>query len=150
MSEQSSKDAPFVPTYLLYLLAAVSERASAQFHARVRQSGLRVPEWRVLSCLHDQDGEMITHLAEFALIEQSRLTRIIDQMDNRGFVTRRVDELDRRRVRVFLTRKGASIAEKLITEAKLHEHDLLTSAANINAATFKQHLRDLLDCLEQE
>ena len=33
----------FVDTYLLYLLAAASERASAQFHARVRQDGLRVP-----------------------------------------------------------------------------------------------------------
>ena len=43
----------FVPGYLLYLLAAASDAASAQFHAHVRTEGLRVPEWRVLACLND-------------------------------------------------------------------------------------------------
>ncbi len=49
----------FVSSYLLYLLAASSEAASHQFHLRVRELGLRVPEWRVLACLYDQDGLMI-------------------------------------------------------------------------------------------
>ena len=88
MKERS--DERFVSNYLLYLLAAASDAASAQFHERVREQGLRVPEWRVLACLVDNDGEMITRLAEFSLIEQSRLTRIIDQMDDKGWVTRRV------------------------------------------------------------
>ena len=33
--------APFVPNYLLYLLAAASEAASARFHSHVRTRGLR-------------------------------------------------------------------------------------------------------------
>ncbi|MCY0154110.1 MarR family winged helix-turn-helix transcriptional regulator [Hoeflea alexandrii] len=101
--------APFVPNYLLYLLAAASEAASARFHSHVRTRGLRVPEWRVMACLTDTDGSMVTELARYAMIEQSRLTKIIIQMDARGLVTRRSDPTDGRRVRVFLTPKAGPL-----------------------------------------
>ena len=99
----------FVADYLLYLLAAASDGASAQFHKTVRARGLRVPEWRVLACLFDRDGAMITHLARIALVEQSRLTRIIAQMEERGLVRRQSDPKDGRRVRVFLTPSGRAL-----------------------------------------
>ena len=95
------------------LLAAASEGASAEFHAKVREQGLRVPEWRVLAILVEQDGAMITRLAKFALMEQSRLTRIIDQMIERGLVRRAPDREDGRRVRIWLTPDGRRRAEAL-------------------------------------
>lgn len=137
----------FVSGYLLYLLAAASEAASAQFHARVREEGLRVPEWRVLACLHDRDGAMVTRLAQFALIEQSRLTKIIAQMEDRGIVTRRGDPEDRRRTRVYLTSEGRTLAEALVAEARRHEADLLNILAGSDGARIKQALRALIDRL---
>lgn len=137
----------FVSGYLLYLLAAASEAASAQFHARVREEGLRVPEWRVLACLHDRDGAMVTRLAQFALIEQSRLTKIIAQMEERGIVTRRGDPEDRRRTRVYLTPEGRALAEALVAEARRHEADLLNILAGSDGARIKQALRALIDRL---
>lgn len=137
----------FVSDYLLYLLAAASEAASAEFHARVREAGLRVPEWRVLACLLDSDGAMITHLAGLALVEQSRLTRIILQMETRGLVARRGDAADKRRVRVFLTEAGRSLAAGLVTEARAHETALIAALEGGDAARLKPALRTLLDTL---
>ena len=68
--QNSGQKAKFVNNYLLYLLAAASEKASGQFHAKVRKAGLRVPEWRVVACLYDSDKMMITELAELSLMEQ--------------------------------------------------------------------------------
>ncbi|RBI83675.1 MarR family transcriptional regulator [Rhodosalinus halophilus] len=135
----------FVPNYLLYLLAAASEAASAQFHAHVRAQGVRVPEWRVLACLADRDGEMVTRLAGYALIEQSRLTKIIAQMDAKGWVTRRGDSQDRRRVRVFLTEAGRALAERLVQDARAHEAQLLAKLEGGDAARIKQALATLID-----
>lgn len=118
--EEDSSGA-FVTDYTLFLLAAVSALASEEFHARVRAEGLRVPEWRVLACLADADGQMVTRLAALALIEQSRLTRIIAQMERRGLVIRRADPEDGRRVRVFLTDGGRALAGRLIAAARSHE-----------------------------
>ncbi|OED36964.1 MarR family transcriptional regulator [Chromatiales bacterium (ex Bugula neritina AB1)] len=144
---QTQDQEGFVSSYLLYLLAAASEAASSQFHQKVRACGLRVPEWRVIACLHDQDGEMITRLAEFALIEQSRLTRIIDQMHARGLLVRKPDTADKRRVRVYLTGRGKKLAKQLVADAKQHESALLSTLEKANGGDIKKSLRTLLDSL---
>lgn len=138
----------FVPDYLLYLLAAASEAASAQFHAQVRAKGVRVPEWRVLACLVDRDGEMVTRLAGYALVEQSRLTKIIAQMDAKGWVTRRGDAADRRRVRVYLTPAGRTLADRLVADARRHEAALLAKLEGGDAARIKQALATLIEELD--
>lgn len=139
----------FVENYLLYLLAAASEKASVEFHAQVRGRGVRVPEWRVLACLRDDDGAMITRLARFSLIEQSRLTRIVDGMADKGWVTRRADAGDGRRVRVWLTDAGRGLAEELVEAARTHEAALLGALEGSDAGRLKGALRVLLSRLEQ-
>ena len=137
----------FVSSYLLYLLAASSEAASHQFHARVRELGLRVPEWRVLACLYDQDGLMITQLARYSLMEQSRMTRIVDQMEKRGLVVRKSDEGDGRRVRVHLTEAGQKVSSDVVEEAREHERTLLSALQEVDAERIKPSLERLLDSL---
>lgn len=146
--EKKQADQPFVTSYLLYLLAAVSNRASTQFHAHARAAGLRVPEWRVLACLADEDGAMVTRLARLSLMEQSRLTRIIDQMAERGLVSRRSDPRDGRRVRVFLTDAGRGLAQRLIADAREHEAKILTGLGGPDAERLKPILKALLKQLD--
>lgn len=148
--DAAAQPSPFVDEYLLYLLAAVSDRASAQFHAHVRRQGLRVPEWRVLACLHGDDGAMITHLARIALFEQSRLTRIVDQMAERGLVRRHTDPDDRRRVRVCLTETGRELAARLVSDARRHEVQVLSDLPVGDAAAIKPMLKALLAHLDPE
>ena len=143
-NHQTQTSEVFVSSYLLYLLAASSDAASAQFHAIVRDNGLRIPEWHVFACLYDQDGLMTTKLAEYALIEQSRLTRILDQMDQKGWIERRIDPKDRRRVRVYLTEMGTGLAKTLVAEAKTHEAKLLSILKDTDAARLKPALQALL------
>lgn len=140
----------FVPNYLLYLLAAASEAASARFHAHVRTRGLRVPEWRVLACLTDWDGSMVTELARYAMIEQSRLTKIIIQMDKRGLVRRGNDPKDGRRVRIYLTDAGREIAQDLVADAKTNEVELLATLQGSAGEEIKHTLRELIQRLEND
>ena len=137
----------FVSSYLLYLLAASSEAASHQFHLRVRELGLRVPEWRVLACLYDQDGLMITQLAKYSLLEQSRMTRIVDQMEKRGLVVRKSDKGDGHRVRVHLTDAGQKLSSEVVEEAREHERTLLSALNQSDADRIKPSLERLLASL---
>ncbi len=148
--EKPQETPEFVADYLLYLLAAASDGASAQFHAQVREQGLRVPEWRVLACLHDSDGAMITHLARISLIEQSRLTRIIAGMEDRGLVLRQSDPKDGRRVRVFVTDAGRTLTGQLVPQAQVHEAALLEQLAPHKGEELKPILRALLDLVEKD
>ena len=147
MLDKSKRDT-FVSSYLLYLLAASSEAVSSQFHEVVRSKGVRVPEWRVMACLYDQDGLIVTHLAEYALLEQSRLTRVIDQMDNKGLVSRNAGIDDRRKVTVHLTANGKALAKELVALAKEHEKAILRLVDDTDAANLKPILQTLLSKLD--
>jgi DNA-binding MarR family transcriptional regulator len=148
-TQNSGSKAKFVNNYLLYLLAAASEKASGQFHAQVRKAGLRVPEWRVVACLYDSDKMMITELADLSLMEQSRMTRIIAQMAERGIVKRAHDGKDRRRVWVQLTPDGMALAQTLVADAKIHERALLSELADTDAARIKVMLQTVLKRLDE-
>ena len=140
----------FVSSYLLYLLAASSESASGQFHDVVRSKGLRVPEWRVLACLIDQDGLMTTKLASYAMCEQSRMSRILDQMQTKDLIRRHTGEGDKRRVTIHLTDKGRGLAMELVDLARNHEAKLLALLKETDANRLKPALQTLLAVLSRQ
>lgn len=90
---------------------------------------------------------MITRLADIALVEQSRLTRIIDQMVSQGLLVRRDDQEDKRRVRIYLTEKGAAKSKQLVADAKVHEKTLMSALPEDCATTLKPALTALLEGL---
>jgi len=91
---------------------------------------------------------MITHLAQVALVEQSRLTRIIAGMEARGLVRRAGDAADKRRVRVYLTQAGHDTAATLVQAARAHETALMARLSDADAAHLKPSLTALLAALE--
>ena len=92
---------------------------------------------------------MITHLAQIALVEQSRLTRIIVQMEERGLVQRANDPSDGRRVRIYLSDAGRSLITSVIPEARAHEQALLAQLGEDGGTALKQALHRLLETLAQ-
>ncbi len=115
----------FLRDYLQFLLATASGLASHPFHQQAAGAGVSVAEWRVMACLWDTDGQTITELARLAQMEQSRLTRVIERMEKRGYVTRTRNDDDRRKVYVWLAPQGAEIAENLVQRAKVQEAEFL-------------------------
>ena len=140
----SAQPTRFVDDYLLYLLAAASHAASADFHRAVRRHGLRVPDWRVLACACDADGLMITELAELTLFEQSRLTKVVDQLEAKRWIERRGDATDKRRVRVFITPAGRAKVVPLMQAARAHEQVILAGLPPATRETLKAGLRQLI------
>ncbi|WP_232830545.1 MarR family winged helix-turn-helix transcriptional regulator [Oceanicella sp. SM1341] len=116
----------FTDDYLLYLLAAASARASAEFHTLVAAHGLRVPEWRILACLASREGLKVTELAHQTLFDQPRLTKTLNVMERAGLVLRRSDPSDRRLALVSLTPEGRARVEPLLSLARGHEAQVLS------------------------
>ncbi len=133
----------FVDDYLLYQLASASQHLSGEFHKRVKAGGVKVHVWRVLACVVDQPGLMLTSLSKLVLYEQSRLTKIIDQMVVDGLVTRRSVAGDRRKMAIFVTQKGRAIVTPLLDIAKTHEKKVLENLTESEQAVLKRVLNKL-------
>jgi DNA-binding MarR family transcriptional regulator len=140
----------FVGDYIAYLLAAASHEVSASFHRRVREAGLRVPEWRILCCLESRDGQAVTELARTTLFAQPTLTKILNAMAENGLVERRSDPGDRRLVRMHITAAGSRIVTPLMAEAKRHEAEVTRHFSARELALLKHFLKDLAGLLPPE
>ncbi len=133
----------FVDDYLLYQLASASQSLSNEFHRQVKASGVKIHVWRVLACVIDQPGLMLTSLAKLVLYEQSRLTKVIDQMVDEGLVDKRPVAGDRRKLAIFVTAKGRKIVAPLLVTAKEHEKKALDSLTDIERTILKRVLNKL-------
>jgi len=74
--------------------------------------------WGILSCLWREDG-----LTTRAIVDQldqlgGTVTVGLDSMEKRGLVRRRVDHNDRRISRIWLTKRGAKLENKVVPVVK--------------------------------
>jgi DNA-binding MarR family transcriptional regulator len=105
--------------------------------------GLSPTQYRLLLLLDREQGQRITTLSERLLLAKSTITRIVDQLEQMGWVRRMDDVSDRRAQDVILTRQGLENRER-ISAAYLHS---LQQRLNILSQTEQQTLDLLLDKL---
>lgn len=79
----------------------------------LKESGLSNSEYRTLAILDRQEGERLTAISERLLLSKSTITRVIDGLEDRGWVERIPDPHDRRALRVVLTDKGAAERQRI-------------------------------------
>ncbi len=69
-------------------------------------------EWRTIAHVELREGATQTELAGFMEIKPITLVRLIDRLEDAGWVERRKDPADRRRHRLYLTKKAQPMAAK--------------------------------------
>jgi DNA-binding MarR family transcriptional regulator len=133
----------FIDNYLLFQLALASHTFSEEFYGQLRAAGVSPSKWRILINLSDVNGMYLTRLAKYALYEQSRVTKMVDQLVGEGLVEKRTDQRDRRRVSVHITKKGLKLIRPLIEQAKIHEDDVLSVLPKSDQKRLKSILNKL-------
>jgi DNA-binding MarR family transcriptional regulator len=112
-----------------YRLADNSRQLRRLFDERVRGLGLTGPQARLLLALDRHPNENQVFYAERLEIEPITLTRIVDRLEDAGWIERQSDPSDRRARILHLTDKSRSIIGRLrasveaLFEAMLHGFD---------------------------
>lgn len=96
-----------------YQMADNSRMLRRLFDDRVRSLGLTAAQARLLLSLEREAGQNQAHYAELLEVEPITLTRIIDRMEEAGWIERRLDPADRRARTLHLTAKSKRIVEQL-------------------------------------
>jgi len=84
------------------------------FDRRMRSIGLTRAQGRVLAVLRRNDGSTQSAIADRLDMERAPVGKLVDRLEDAGFVTRRPDPEDRRVRRVYLTAKFSSIATEML------------------------------------
>jgi DNA-binding MarR family transcriptional regulator len=96
-----------------YLMRIGINLVLPQMESLFEDQELTFSQWTTLVALHDGRIQTAGDLAQNICHDAGSLTRLVDQMVERGFVTRARSETDRRVVTLSLTARGRSMVESL-------------------------------------
>lgn len=99
--------------YAPYLMNRIMGRYNASLRAEMADLGLSTAKMRALAVLSVIEGPLIRELAVFSVVEQSTLSRALDQLQADGLIRRETDADDSRATRVFITEAGRAAFETL-------------------------------------
>ncbi|KAB1918778.1 winged helix-turn-helix transcriptional regulator, partial [Micromonospora noduli] len=99
-------DVPGAPADLLRSLTRAERLLSRRLGAVLAADAISIEAWRVLCLLADGQGHPMSEVSVEASLPPGTLTKLVDQLVDRNLVFRRIDPIDRRRIRAYLTARG--------------------------------------------
>ena len=96
-----------------YLMNRIMGRYNADLRQEMTELGLTTPKMRALAVLSVIDDLPISELAVYAVIEQSTLSRSLEQLTSDGLVRRDPDPKDSRVTRIGITEAGRAALDQL-------------------------------------
>lgn len=107
-----------------FVLHDIARLLRKRYEQRARPLGLTRAQWQILAHLQRHEGINQSGLADILELEPVTVGRLIDRMEEAGWVERCADPADRRAHRLFLTERARpmvgqcrSLGEKLYAEA---------------------------------
>lgn len=98
-----------------YRLTVAAQRLSDAFARQYRdQFGISNPEWRVLVHLSQSDGTSVRDIEARVAMEKSKVSRAAKRLEQAGYISKKINETDRRLLHLHLTSKGQSLMTDLL------------------------------------
>lgn len=91
-------------------------------------NGITINEGMVLCCMKDGQPHVATNLCEFVGLSNSRVSRIINSVESKGFIMRQIGVEDKRQMVFTLTDQGRQKIEEMMRK-DLDLSDLKTQLA---------------------
>lgn len=131
----------FEQTLPMMLLMA-REAVMAKFTPMLRENDLSVQQWRVLRILNDSNNLVATDLSSRSYLMMPSLSRILKNLESRGFIKRTIDDKDQRRSIISITSTGKELVKRLLPQSK-NRYD------HIETVLGTEKLHDLQELLEE-
>lgn len=114
---QQSKMSPATPSgedvALVTVLAHTTKVFSAQAAEILGKQGFTLDEWMVLDTIQHSDGSSMSQISAATGCSGASLTRTVDKLVTGALAYREASQVDRRKVEVFLSNRGAEVHRQL-------------------------------------
>jgi len=110
------------------------------FDRRVKDLGITRPQWLAIVRLNRRPGASQSELADMMEIEKAPAGKIVDRLEERGWVERRADPVDRRINRIFLTERGERVYSVISPIARSTVSDAVSDLSDKEIALLMQLL----------
>lgn len=87
-----------------------------QLFSMIKDTELSLGQPKILDYLRDHNGSIQKDISTACHIEQASLTSVLNGMEKKGLIIRKMRDGNRRSLYVFLTEKGSELAERIAAE----------------------------------
>jgi DNA-binding MarR family transcriptional regulator len=129
---------------------ALVDRMRAMYRELEQLTGAPIAAHRALTCINAAPGISASHLATALGMRRSAMSHVLNDLDERGWIERKRDEVDQRSVRIHVTAEGRKLLHATSGKAvgnlqravsRLQDAELESVAAGIERML--EHLPDL-------
>ena len=118
------------------------EKVMEEFRPMLREFDLTEQQWRVIRVLVESGPIEVTELARSSRILAPSLSRILQNLETRGLISRRAIKSDQRRAAISLRAKGRRLFDTVAPHSEVHY-------ASITRALGAKKLTSLFSLLEE-
>ncbi len=101
-----------------YLVSHLNIELQEELDRQLKRYGLDIKLWPVLFALWQEEGVTQTELSKRCDVANYTMTRLLDQLQVQGLITRYQDADNRRAFQIFLTDEAKALEQDLIYEAE--------------------------------
>ncbi|MGL4368569.1 MAG: MarR family winged helix-turn-helix transcriptional regulator [Spirochaetota bacterium] len=99
---------------ICFLLYAGSRKMTAVYAPLLEKLGLTYPQYLVMLVLWEKDGVDVGYISGRLLLDTGTLSPLLKKMQGSGFIERKRDPGDERKVILTLTDKGKSLKDRAL------------------------------------
>ncbi len=98
---------------LCFALNAAARVAAGAYRSALGELGLTYPQFVVLLALWETDGPTVSQLGQRVRLDSGTLSPLLKRLAEAGFIERRRDVVDERRVTIHLTDAGRALQPRV-------------------------------------
>ncbi len=145
MAQEHGEDALLLDRQVCFPLYAATNLLNRLYGPVLGELGLTYPQYLVMLVLWEQQPQTVGALSARLHLDSGTLTPLLKRIETAGFVVRRRDPDDERRVLVTLTEKGGALREKALQVPRTLADGLDLESVD----DLRERVRDLVSILAQ-
>ncbi len=132
---------------LVIALARVNNTLFSAIERSLKKEQLSTSEFGVLELIYHKGSQPVQEIAKKILVTSGTITYVIDKLIQKGLVTRKNCESDKRRYYIDLTESGKEVIEALFPKHQAYLEEIFSGLDEASKEVLVKTLFELLDTM---
>jgi MarR family transcriptional regulator, organic hydroperoxide resistance regulator len=139
----------FVNDYIGILIHHTDLALTSYVKAKLEPLNIAPEQNLIMLLLLETDGLTQNEIAKRLNKDKTNITRMISNLEKKGYIRRNVNEIDRRSFNVYLTEGGKNLGESLYPIAQEHNQIVCSGISNEELVTVQKVLMKMRKNVEK-
>lgn len=138
-----------VRDYPFFFMHRIIHKNNENIGDALQHLGFTPVIWRIFALLQENNGISITQLSQESLIERTLLSRILSDLERKGYVRKAPDKRDKRYTAVYLEPRGYHAFEQILPIARRQIERAVAGLSDRDLERLQEILRHITDNLNR-